>query len=81
SERIDKSARVQELINSFRVRGHLMADIDPLEYVQRTHPDLEIESHGLTFWDLDREFVTGGLGNKRVAKLRDILGVLRDSYC
>ncbi|MCG7417640.1 multifunctional oxoglutarate decarboxylase/oxoglutarate dehydrogenase thiamine pyrophosphate-binding subunit/dihydrolipoyllysine-residue succinyltransferase subunit [Microbacterium sp. ACRRU] len=81
SERIDKSARVQELINSFRVRGHLMADIDPLEYVQRTHPDLEIESHGLTFWDLDREFVTGGLGAKRVAKLRDILGVLRDSYC
>ncbi|MBN9212035.1 MAG: multifunctional oxoglutarate decarboxylase/oxoglutarate dehydrogenase thiamine pyrophosphate-binding subunit/dihydrolipoyllysine-residue succinyltransferase subunit [Microbacterium sp.] len=81
SERIDKSARVQELINSYRVRGHLMADIDPLEYVQRTHPDLEIESHGLTFWDLDREFVTGGLGAKRVAKLRDILGVLRDSYC
>ncbi len=81
SERIDKSARVQELINSFRVRGHLMADIDPLEYVQRTHPDLEIEQHGLTFWDLDREFVTNGLGGRRVAKLRDILGVLRDSYC
>jgi len=81
SERIDKSARVQELINSYRVRGHLMADIDPLEYVQRTHPDLEIESHGLTFWDLDREFVTGGLGGRRTAKLRDILGVLRDSYC
>ena len=81
AERIDKTARVQELINSFRVRGHLMADIDPLEYVQRTHPDLEIETHGLTFWDLDREFVTGGFGGKRLMKLRDILGVLRDSYC
>ncbi|MHA3684364.1 multifunctional oxoglutarate decarboxylase/oxoglutarate dehydrogenase thiamine pyrophosphate-binding subunit/dihydrolipoyllysine-residue succinyltransferase subunit [Leucobacter sp. HY1908] len=78
---IDKSARVQDLINSFRVRGHLMADTDPLEYVQRTHPDLEIESHGLTFWDLDREFVTGGIGGKRSMLLRDILGVLRDSYC
>ena len=78
---VDKTARVQELINSFRVRGHLMADIDPLEYVQRTHPDLEIASHGLTFWDLDREFVTGGFGDKRTAMLRDILGVLRDSYC
>ena len=78
---VDKTARVQELINAFRVRGHLMADIDPLEYVQRTHPDLEIESHGLTFWDLDREFVTGGIGGKRTMKLRDILGVLRDSYC
>ena len=78
---VNKTARVQELINSFRVRGHLMADTDPLEYVQRTHPDLEIESHGLTFWDLDREFVTGGIGGKRTMKLRDILGVLRDSYC
>lgn len=81
AERIDKQARVQELINSYRVRGHLMADIDPLAYEQRTHPDLEIEEHGLTFWDLDREFVTGGFGGKRMAKLRDILGVLRDSYC
>ncbi len=81
AERIDKTARVQELINSFRVRGHLMADIDPLQYQQRTHPDLEIENHGLTFWDLDREFVTGGFGGKRLLKLRDILGVLRDSYC
>ncbi len=78
---IDKTARVQELINAFRVRGHLMADIDPLEYVQRSHPDLDIASHGLTFWDLDREFVTGGFGDKRTALLRDILGVLRDSYC
>jgi 2-oxoglutarate dehydrogenase E1 component len=81
AETVSKTARVQELINSFRVRGHLMADIDPLEYQQRTHPDLEIGSHGLTFWDLDREFVTGGFGGKRSALLRDILGVLRDSYC
>ncbi|NYD66623.1 multifunctional oxoglutarate decarboxylase/oxoglutarate dehydrogenase thiamine pyrophosphate-binding subunit/dihydrolipoyllysine-residue succinyltransferase subunit [Agromyces atrinae] len=78
---VDKTARVQELINSFRVRGHMMADTDPLEYVQRSHPDLDISSHGLTFWDLDREFVTGGLSGTRSALLRDILGVLRDSYC
>ncbi|WP_375384786.1 multifunctional oxoglutarate decarboxylase/oxoglutarate dehydrogenase thiamine pyrophosphate-binding subunit/dihydrolipoyllysine-residue succinyltransferase subunit [uncultured Microbacterium sp.] len=81
AERVDKTARVQEFINSFRVRGHLMADIDPLQYQQRTHPDLEIEEHGLTFWDLDREFVTGGFGGKRQMKLRDVIGVLRDSYC
>jgi 2-oxoglutarate decarboxylase len=78
---VDKTARVQELINAYRVRGHLMADIDPLEYKQRTHPDLDIASHGLTFWDLDREFITGGFGTKRTMLLRDILGVLRDSYC
>ncbi|WP_420364832.1 multifunctional oxoglutarate decarboxylase/oxoglutarate dehydrogenase thiamine pyrophosphate-binding subunit/dihydrolipoyllysine-residue succinyltransferase subunit [Curtobacterium sp. L3-7] len=81
AHRVGKTARVQELINSFRVRGHLMADVDPLEYRQRTHPDLEIESHGLTFWDLDREFVTGGLAGTTSAPLRDILGVLRDAYC
>lgn len=81
AHRVNKTARVLELINSYRVRGHLMADIDPLEYRQRTHPDLEIESHGLTFWDLDREFVTGGLAGTTNAPLRDVLGVLRDAYC
>jgi multifunctional 2-oxoglutarate metabolism enzyme len=81
ADNVDKTARVQEIINSFRVRGHLMADTDPLEYRQRSHPDLDISSHGLTFWDLDREFVTGGFAGKRTALLRDILGVLRDSYC
>ena len=81
AHRVNKTARVQELINSYRVRGHLMADIDPLEYRQRTHPDLEIERHGLTFWDLDREFVTGGLAGTTTAPLRDVLGILRDAYC
>ncbi|MCL2515745.1 MAG: multifunctional oxoglutarate decarboxylase/oxoglutarate dehydrogenase thiamine pyrophosphate-binding subunit/dihydrolipoyllysine-residue succinyltransferase subunit, partial [Microbacteriaceae bacterium] len=82
AHQVNKTARVHELINSYRVRGHLMADIDPLEYQQRTHPDLEIKTHGLTFWDLDREFVAGGFaGNVGTMKLRDILGVLRDSYC
>ncbi|MFZ2963593.1 MAG: multifunctional oxoglutarate decarboxylase/oxoglutarate dehydrogenase thiamine pyrophosphate-binding subunit/dihydrolipoyllysine-residue succinyltransferase subunit, partial [Rhodoglobus sp.] len=81
ADNVDKTARVQELINAFRVRGHLMADTDPLEYRQRSHPDLDIASHGLTFWDLDREFVTGGFAGRRTALLRDILGVLRDSYC
>jgi multifunctional 2-oxoglutarate metabolism enzyme len=81
ADQVGKTARVQELINSFRVRGHLMADIDPLEYRQRSHPDLDISTHGLTFWDLDREFVTGGFGSKKVALLREILGTLRDAYC
>jgi 2-oxoglutarate decarboxylase len=78
---VAKSARVQELIHAYRVRGHLMADTDPLEYKQRKHPDLDINQHGLTLWDLEREFPTGGFGGKPIMKLRDILGVLRDSYC
>ncbi|MFI6324136.1 multifunctional oxoglutarate decarboxylase/oxoglutarate dehydrogenase thiamine pyrophosphate-binding subunit/dihydrolipoyllysine-residue succinyltransferase subunit [Nonomuraea sp. NPDC050556] len=78
---VSKSARVIELIHAYRVRGHLMAETDPLEYKQRKHPDLDIQSHGLTLWDLEREFATGGFGGKPLAKLREILGVLRDSYC
>jgi multifunctional 2-oxoglutarate metabolism enzyme len=78
---ITKPARVHELIHAYRVRGHLMADTDPLEYRQRKHPDLDINQHGLTLWDLEREFPTGGFGGKPIMKLREILGVLRDSYC
>ena len=80
-DELDKTARVQEMIHAFRVRGHLLADVDPLEYQQRSHPDLDIANHGLTLWDLDREFATGGFGGQPFAKLRDILGTLRDAYC
>jgi multifunctional 2-oxoglutarate metabolism enzyme len=78
---ITKAARVHELIHAYRVRGHLMADTDPLEYKVRKHPDLDINQHGLTLWDLEREFATGGFGGKPRMQLREILGVLRDSYC
>jgi 2-oxoglutarate decarboxylase len=78
---ITKASRVHELIHAYRVRGHLMADTDPLEYKQRRHPDLDINRHGLTLWDLDREFATGGFGGEPRMQLRKILGVLRDSYC
>ncbi|PKY71206.1 multifunctional oxoglutarate decarboxylase/oxoglutarate dehydrogenase thiamine pyrophosphate-binding subunit/dihydrolipoyllysine-residue succinyltransferase subunit [Brevibacterium ravenspurgense] len=78
---VNKTARVIELIDSYRTRGHLMANIDPLVYRQRTHPDLDINNHDLTLWDLERSFATGGFGGKPVMPLRDILGLLRDAYC
>jgi multifunctional 2-oxoglutarate metabolism enzyme len=78
---IDKTTRVIGLIDTYRTRGHLMADVDPLNYRQRKHEDLDILSHGLTLWDLDREFPVGGFAGKNRMKLRDVLGVLRDSYC
>ncbi|MEV5299604.1 multifunctional oxoglutarate decarboxylase/oxoglutarate dehydrogenase thiamine pyrophosphate-binding subunit/dihydrolipoyllysine-residue succinyltransferase subunit [Amycolatopsis methanolica] len=78
---IDKTARVLELIDAYRMRGHLMADTDPLNYRQRRHEDLDVLSHGLTLWDLDREFAVGGFAGQQKMKLRDVLGVLRDSYC
>ena len=80
-DQVGKVSRVQQLINAYRTTGHLMADIDPLEYRQRSHPDLDVVNHGLSLWDLDREFPTGGFGDRPVMKLRRILGILRDSYC
>ncbi|GAA2525478.1 multifunctional oxoglutarate decarboxylase/oxoglutarate dehydrogenase thiamine pyrophosphate-binding subunit/dihydrolipoyllysine-residue succinyltransferase subunit [Rarobacter incanus] len=76
-----KPARIAELIHAYRSRGHLLADTDPLTYRQRRHPDLDIQTHGLTLWDLERRFPTAGFGGKESATLRDILGLLRDSYC
>ncbi|AZT93320.1 MAG: multifunctional oxoglutarate decarboxylase/oxoglutarate dehydrogenase thiamine pyrophosphate-binding subunit/dihydrolipoyllysine-residue succinyltransferase subunit [Brevibacterium aurantiacum] len=78
---VNKTARVIELIDAYRTRGHLMANIDPLVYRQRSHPDLDINQHGLTLWDLEREFPTGGFGAKPMMPFRSILGLLRESYC
>ncbi|HVM27238.1 MAG TPA: multifunctional oxoglutarate decarboxylase/oxoglutarate dehydrogenase thiamine pyrophosphate-binding subunit/dihydrolipoyllysine-residue succinyltransferase subunit [Mycobacteriales bacterium] len=78
---LDKVTRVNELIHAYRVRGHLMADTDPLEFKVRSHPDLDVVNHGLSLWDLDREFPVAGFAANRPMKLRTILGVLRDSYC
>nr|WP_006243111.1 multifunctional oxoglutarate decarboxylase/oxoglutarate dehydrogenase thiamine pyrophosphate-binding subunit/dihydrolipoyllysine-residue succinyltransferase subunit [Mycolicibacterium tusciae] len=80
----DKNGRVLELIAAYRNRGHLMADIDPLRLDQtrfRSHPDLDVNSHGLTLWDLDREFKVNGFAGAEHKKLRDVLGLLRDAYC
>ena len=76
-----KPARVAELIHAFRQRGHLAADTDPLAYRLRRHPDLDITSYGLSLWDLDRAFPTGGLGGTERTSLREILNRLRDAYC
>jgi 2-oxoglutarate decarboxylase len=78
---LGKAARVQQIIHSYRVRGHLLADTDPLEYRMRKHPDTDLETYGLTLWDLDREVATGGFGGKERATLKEILDVLQDSYC
>lgn len=80
-EDLEKTIAVQHLVNMYRVRGHLIANLDPLGLKKpHTHPELDPIHWGLTIWDLDREFPTGGLAGKSSMKLRDILGVLRDAY-
>ncbi len=85
---IAKEAGIMQLINAYRVRGHLIADLDPLGAEPSYHPELDPETYGLTIWDLDREFLTGSLGEaigeggpKPVATLREILETLRETYC
>ena len=85
---IAKEAGIMQMINAYRVRGHLIADLDPLGAEPSYHAELDPETYGLTIWDLDREFLTGSLGEaigegapKAVATLREILETLRQTYC
>ena len=85
---IAKEAAIMQMINAYRVRGHLIADLDPLGHEPSYHPEMDPETYGLTIWDLDREFLTGSLGeaigeggSKPVATLREILETLRQTYC
>ena len=77
----EKAMRVSQLIHSFRVRGSILANIDPLDLQPRDHPELNLERYGLTIWDLDREFLTLGCLPQPIAPLRAILERLRDTYC
>lgn len=82
---VDKSTRVMQLIEAYRSRGHLIADIDPLHWTQPglpvpDHSDLDIENHGLTLWDFDRRFHVGGFAGRETMTLREVLATLRKSY-
>ena len=84
-----KQMAVNTLINQYRVRGHLIANTNPLGVTAEMHTELDPATYGLTIWDLDREFLTGNRdgiyasvgGAVQKMKLGDILGVLRDAYC
>jgi 2-oxoglutarate decarboxylase len=80
--RLIKQVHVQTLINMYRVRGHLIAHLDPLDAEPpELHPELDPLHYGLTIWDLPRQFVTDGLAGKSMATLDEILHTLRDAYC
>jgi 2-oxoglutarate dehydrogenase E1 component len=80
--RLEKQMHVQTLVNQHRVRGHLIADLDPLAWKEpHMHSELDPATYGLTIWDLDREFLTGGVAGTTRMKLGDLLHVLRNAYC
>ncbi|HKE72811.1 MAG TPA: multifunctional oxoglutarate decarboxylase/oxoglutarate dehydrogenase thiamine pyrophosphate-binding subunit/dihydrolipoyllysine-residue succinyltransferase subunit [Acidimicrobiales bacterium] len=79
---LEKQMAVATLIRVYRVRGHLIADLDPLRWKEpQMANELDPATYGLTIWDLDREFLTGGLGGQDRMPLSEILRVLRDAYC
>ncbi|MGE5125621.1 MAG: multifunctional oxoglutarate decarboxylase/oxoglutarate dehydrogenase thiamine pyrophosphate-binding subunit/dihydrolipoyllysine-residue succinyltransferase subunit, partial [Betaproteobacteria bacterium] len=80
-EEVEKQTKVLQLVHNYRVRGHLVADLDPLDSTRAPHRDLDPATYGLTLWDLDREFLTGGLSGGDRATLREILDILRETYC
>ena len=85
-DEVVKEAAVLQLINAYRVRGHLIADFDPLGSEPVYHSELDPATYGLTIWDLDREFLTGTLMSEddqpqKMATLREILETLRQTYC
>jgi 2-oxoglutarate dehydrogenase E1 component len=79
---LHKQMQVATLIRAYRARGHRIADLDPLDWKEPSMPDeLDPARYGLTIWDLDREFLTGGVAGTERMHLGDLLGVLRDAYC
>ncbi|MDH5833807.1 2-oxoglutarate dehydrogenase E1 component [Luteimonas kalidii] len=79
---------VLKLITAYRSRGHLHADIDPLDMTAKPDaPDLELDFHGLSEAELEREFSTAPSGNTSTfggapkMRLRDLLAMLRATYC
>lgn len=80
-----KQTAVVRLIAAYRNRGHLMADLDPLGTEPEYNRELDPLYYGLSIWDMDRPFFTGdlnaALGGRKMAPLREIVDVLRATYC
>jgi multifunctional 2-oxoglutarate metabolism enzyme len=85
-----KEAAVIRLISSYRIRGHLLANTNPLGSDPAYHAALDPASYGLSIWDLDRPFLAGAVKAPSGAiasymqpyeTLREILERLRTTYC
>ncbi len=78
---VERQSRVLRLINAYRVRGHLIANLDPLVHEPHGNPELDPAYYDLTIWDLDREFRSNNIRGLERATLREILDMLRETYC
>ncbi|MFH0734311.1 MAG: multifunctional oxoglutarate decarboxylase/oxoglutarate dehydrogenase thiamine pyrophosphate-binding subunit/dihydrolipoyllysine-residue succinyltransferase subunit [bacterium] len=80
-ERIEKQVRLFQLINMYRVRGHLLANLNPLKYSPKSTEELDPSFYGFTIWDYDRYFFTDNIFGLESGTLREILDLLHQTYC
>ena len=70
------------LIRAYRIRGHLIADLDPLKQTKnKLHPELDPATYGFSEADLDRPIFIDNVLGLETATLREILDILRRTYC
>ncbi|MEX1234025.1 MAG: 2-oxoglutarate dehydrogenase E1 component [Roseovarius sp.] len=76
------SVRALMLIRAYRIRGHLIADLDPLGLREQPYrPELDPESYGFTTEDMDRPIFIDNVLGLQIASIREILSIVRRTYC
>jgi 2-oxoglutarate dehydrogenase E1 component len=76
------SIRALMLIRAYRIRGHLVADLDPLGMRDQTpHPELDPKSYGFDEKDMDRPIFIDNVLGLEVASMREILAIVQRTYC
>lgn len=73
--------RVDQLVRAYRVRGHMIAQIDPLNFPRPSSPELDPAHYGLTEADMDRQVSSRTIAGPGVRTLRDLLRRMRNTYC
>ena len=76
------SIRALMIIRAYRIRGHLIADIDPLGMRDHTpHPELDPRSYGFTDADMDRPIFIDNVLGLQMASMRQIMEIVKRTYC
>jgi 2-oxoglutarate dehydrogenase E1 component len=76
------SIRALMIIRAYRIRGHLVADLDPLGMRDKTpHPELDPKSYGFTDTDMDRPIFIDNVLGLQIASMREIIEIVRRTYC
>src|SRR6056297_1099961 len=79
---VTDSLRALMIIRAYRIRGHLIADLDPLKLAeQTTHPELDPRAYGFTEADMDRPIFIDMVLGLECASLREIIAILKRTYC